>query len=362
MDVPMLFELYDEASKCSRSDKNVAREWCDPSAFTEVVGVDFGSCQVHFYNARSRKSGSIPVQQLESWLAQLPRGTLVVCEWAHLAVPQTEKSLAQPFTAGKLQAIYKTLEDRGVVLMLAPHGHSRRMRESVSAAYPELIANSEKSDAFDAIALAIFVDEFNEISLAAPPRSFARSASREYGRKVRDASNTVLNAERTTDYRGKHFPLLVAVAVKVSKKGGRLVNKKVALSLASTLAIENSSGVMMFTHQGKIPGLGFWKRHVLMMTPWHHRGGIGRSNLMWHAFRPWVVGYARRVHGVSLKIGNKYKKVAHMSDKEKQARTAGLNVLRNRLRDARLLCIKEFEKMNAGRMELTDTKDASDVR
>ena len=83
---------------------------------------------------------------------------------------------------------------------------------------------------------------------------------------------------------------------------------------------------------------------------------------MWHAFRPWVVGYARRVHGVSLKVGNKYKKVAHMSDKEKQARTAGLKVVRSRLRDARLLCIKELVRINAGRMELTDTEGASDVR
>ena len=362
MDVSFLFDIHDEPSADSLCGGNVAREWCDPAAFVEVVGLDFGSCRVHFYMARSRKSGSIPVEQLASWLSRLSRGTLVVCEWAHLAVAQTPKSLAQPFTAGELQALYKALSSFGVSLKLAPHGHSRRMRESVSAAYPELIADSEKSDAADAIALAVFVSEFNEISLADPPRSFARSASRDYGRKVRDASNTVLNAERTTDYRGKHFPLLVAVASKIAKKSGRLVNKKVALSLASTLAIEDASGVRLFTHRGHIPGFGFWKRHVLMMSPWHHRGGIGRSNLMWHAFRSWVVKYAYRVHRVNLKVGAKNKRVADMSDKEKKARTAGLRVLRNHLRDARILCIKELEKLNAGRMEMTDTEVYSDGR
>ena len=362
MQVRTLFPLHDDPPADARLHEHVGREWCDPATFGEVVGLDFGSCKVHFYMAVSRKSGTLPQEQLASWLARLPRGTLVVCEWAHLAVPRTRKSLAQPFTDSELTVIYKTLEDRGVSLKLAPHGHSRRMRESVSSAHPDLIAESEKSDAADAMALALFVSEFNEISLADPPRSFLRSTSREYGRKVRDASNTVLNAERTTDYRGKHFPLLVAVASKVSKKCGRLVNKKVALSLASTLAMEDSSGLMVFTHKGQVPGFWFWKRHVLMMTPWHHRGGIGRSNLMWHAFRPWVDKYARRVHGVSLKVGAKNKKVAGMSDNEKKARTAGLKVLRNDLRDARLLCIKEFERMKAGRMELTDTEASSDVR
>ncbi len=356
MQVPMLFQLHDDPPVDSRLHGNAGREWCDPAAFIEVVGLDFGSCKVHFYMARSRKSGSVPPEKLVSWLARLSRGTLVVCEWAHLAVPQTQKSLAQPFTAEQLQDVYKMLAGRGVTLKLAPHGHSRRMRESVSVAHPGLIADSEKSDSADAISLALFVSEFNEISLADPPRSFAKSAARVYGQKVRDASNTVLNAERTTGYRGKYFPLLLAVAAKVSKKCGRLVNKKVALSLASTLAIEDSSGLRVFTHYGQIPGFWFWKRHVLMMSPWHHRAGIGRSNLMWHAFRPWVSGYARRVHGVNLRDGNKYKKVAQMSDKEKEARTAGLKVVRNRLRDARALCIKEFERMKAGRMELTDTE------
>jgi hypothetical protein len=73
---------------------------------------------------------------------------------------------------------------------------------------------------------------------------------------------------------------------------------------------------------------------------------------MWHTFRPYMARFGNR-RGVSLKSGNKYKKVAAMSDGEKAVRTASLRAFRQMVLNARDVCIQKAEKMGAGRVELT---------
>jgi hypothetical protein len=328
-----------------------ARDWCDPSSYKEVVGVDFGANSVCYYMARAGKGGSVTLTAFRSWLTSLPSGTLVVCEWAHLAVPRTERSLAQPFAASELLDVYRLCSDRGVTLKLAPHAHSgTRMRLWVSLRRPDLIADAEKSDSADAIALAIFVCECNEVSLADPPSTFSISPGRAYGRQVTKRSNVVLNAERTADYHGRFFPLLMKLARKINRRCG--CGLKVAATVASTLACEHQGKLCLFTYRGQVPGRWFWMRNVLRFSPWHHQGGTGRSNLMWHTFRPYMARFGNR-RGVSLKSGNKYKKVAAMSDGEKAVRTASLRAFRQMVLNARDVCIQKAEKMGAGRVELT---------
>jgi hypothetical protein len=225
-----------------------------------------------------------------------------------------------------------------------------RMRAAVSHRHPELIVDNKKTDAADAIALAVFVSEINDVSLANPPATFERHPGRDYGREVTARSNVVLNAERTCKYRGNYFPLLIELAREVRKKSG--CKPKVAISVVSTLACEQGEQIYLFTHHGKVPGRRFWMRHVLRFSPWHHRGGIARSNLMWHLFRPYMARFGIR-HGVRLRKGQKYKPVALMSDKEKAVRTAALRSFRQTLLVARDVCIEKALKMGAGTLELT---------
>lgn len=349
------------ASAIVAGDITTARSWCDPSAYREIVGIDFGSNAVHYYMARSGTSGSVGFSSFKAWLVGLQPGTLALCEWAHLAVPQTSRSLAQPYTAAELLEIYSLCQQRGVTLKLAPHAHTgMRMRLWVSNRHPELIKDSEKTDSADAIALAIFVSECNEVSLANPPATFEVSPARAYGRLVTERSNVVLNAERTRDYHGRYFPLLMKLARKVQRKCG--CSLKVAATVVSTLACQDDDGLYLFTYQGRIPGRWFWMRNVLRFSPWHHRGGTGRSNLMWHAYRPYMSRFGVR-HGVSFKDGSKYKKFALMSDKEKAVRTASLRAFRQMILRAYQACISKAEEMNAGRFELIDLgKESNDGR
>ena len=349
-----LFPELDEANVSTlHACTSNARSWCDPSQYDEVVGLDFGSNVAHYYMARSGKKGQMPFKQLLSWMLHLPCNTLVVCESAHLAVPQTELSLAQPFKAEQLDKLYADLRARAVTLKLAPHAHTgRRMRLWVADHYPELMRDAKKSDAADAMTLAVYVDLCNEISLANPPNSFCRSARRTFGRKVTKLSNAVLNAERTDDYRGKFFPLMIQLAIEVRRRGS-FPSLKFVVTVASTLLTEQQGRLLVLQHRGQPPGRWFWMRDVLRMSPWHHRGGTARSNLMWHTFRPYLQKRAQR-SGVNVKAGNKYKEFAVYDARQKAARTLAMQSFRKILLRCRDLCLEQAQRMNAGQLELTE--------
>lgn len=349
-----LFPELDEADASTLPVlTSTARSWCDPSQYHEVVGLDLGGNVAHYYMARSGTKGQMPFKQLLSWMLRLPCNTLVVCEAAHLGVPQTELSLAQPFTAEQLLKLYADLRARGVTLKLAPHAHTgRRMRLWVAHHYPELMRDAEKSDAADAMTLAVYVDLCNEISLANPYKSFCRSARRTFGRQVTKLSNAILNAERTDDYRGEFFPLMIQFARKVRRRDS-FPSLKFVVTVASTLLAEQQGRLLVLQHRGQPPGRWFWMRDVLRMSPWHHRGGTARSNLMWHTFRPFLQNKAKR-SGVNVKAGPKYKKFALYDARQKAARTSAMRSFRQLLLRCRDLCLEQAQQMNAGQLELTD--------
>lgn len=357
----MQFDTFNDSLPINQLPKGVARSWCDPSSFVEVVGLDFGLGKVHFYKARSRTGGSVAVDQFTIWVKTLSANTLLVCEFAHLGVPRSEKSLAQPYTETELRSLYNELKQQGLCLKLAPHQHTKGMRETVSHCHPTLIKDCKKTDLNDAIALAIYVSEFNRTSLANPPKSFDRSLKRDYGIKVCTFSNTLLNAERSTGYKGKLFPSLLSIAQVVENKSGKFIQVREALSILSLLATETSSGVSVFTHKGRVPGWGLFKRFVLMMTPHHHEGGIARSNFMHYAFRRWLPVYAHKIHSVRLKVGKKLKSIGTLTDEERLARTACMKVMRARIHECFRLCIEELERCEASRLELTETKGVGDT-
>lgn len=352
-----LFPELDEADASTLpSLTTAARSWCDPSKYDEVVGLDFGGNVAHYYMARSGKKGHMPFKELLAWLLRLPCNTLVVCESAHLGVPQTDLSLAQPFDAKQLLKLYADLRRGGITLKLAPHAHTgKRMRLWVAHHYPELMQDAEKSDAADAMTLAIYVDRCNEISLANPYKTFRRSARRKFGRKVTKLSNAVLNAERTDGYRGSFYPLIVELSRKVRQRGS-FPTLKFVVTVASTLFSEHDGRLCVLTHRGHIPGRWFWMRDVLRMSPWHHRGGTARSNLMWHTFRPYLQKRAKR-SGVNVKAGNKYRKFAHHDSRQKTARTLAMRSFRQTLLRCRALCLEQANRIDAGQFELTQVAD-----
>lgn len=337
-----------------------ARSWCDPGRYDEVIGLDFGGLYAHYFMSDSGEHGRLAVPELMSWLLSLPARTLVVCEWAHLAVPQTRKSLAQPYSAEELVCLYRALEQRGVKLMLAPHQHTgKHMRAWAAKHHASVVGDGSKSDIADAASLALYVRHCNGVSLANPPLSFGVSLRRAFGQSVCGLSNKVLNVVRTGKYKGGQFRTLVEIAKQVAYRCGQPCTITIAMSVVSTIAYEDEHGLRIFTHRGHVPGRGLWMRHVVRMSPFHHGAGISRSNIVHHGFRNWIVNYCKR-RGVYLKHDGQMRAFGELSGNEHGVRISGWKRLRDTLSKARQECLKECERRGAGYFELTDVAEATD--
>lgn len=292
------------------------KTWCDPSLFAEIVGVDFGggSMYLHFLNTGVDKGPLDPIDGL-SILSTLPSGTLVVAEAAHIATPQTERSLSQPFTGEQLISLYSAIEDSGSVLRVFPHQHSRKAREWAAVNAPSGFVERDKSnDANDAKALAYYVAKCNGISLRKPSDSFDVADSRRYGSLVRRISNVALAAIKVDRHTGTKFPLL-------SQFGTRLVNSldrscgfvsdKVAVSIVALVACERDAQLFRFLYKGRVPGFHFWKDNVMKFTAFHHKAGIARANLCRDRFRPYLAEFAA-ARDVRVKDGARYMRHADL--------------------------------------------------
>lgn len=326
--------LWDDesATVVDRTPGDVRRTWCDPSAFADVVGVDFGSGEMHLYSIAEGRLWKVSADNARSAILDIRPGSLVVAESAHLATPRTISSLSQPFSAEELLDLYRSARAGGVTIKLFPHYHSGTRARAWSAGRFPGVHSSDKTDAADAMALALYVSTCNAVSLADPPDSFARDPKRDYGRAVRDYSTVSLNAERTTAYLGKHFPSVIDLGNSVYTKRGRLIGEKACYSIASMIVTDIDGCPFMFARNGKPPGLGLWWRYVARMTPWHHKAGIARSNLMRHAFRTFLKKFGKR-NGVTFEFEKKLVPFGEHDDRQADMRTRAMKSFRDIVKD-----------------------------
>jgi hypothetical protein len=309
----------------------VSRCWCDPSLFDDVVGVDFGSREMHIYSSANGLGWKVPAScAIDAILGLQPR-TLLVGEWAHLATPRTSRSLAQPFAAAELLDLYPAAKARGITFKLFPHFHSGTARSWAAARFPGL-QSAQKSDSADAMALALYVMHCNGVSLADPPRSFCRDPKRDYGKAVREYSSIALNAERTVDYAGHFFQHVIELGREIHRKRGKRIGDKACHSIASLIATEANGSPFMFVMNGRAPGVETWWRHVAMMTPFHYRGGVARSNLMRHAFRPFLRRFGKR-NGVIMGTGAKVVPFGEHDHSQAMTRTKAMKEFRDCVKD-----------------------------
>jgi len=333
MDVNLSFWPENEAATCVADidQECVARPWGDPARHTDVIGVDFGKGEVHIYWCSTGRKKKAAASSAKHLLLSLPAGTLVVSEWAHLAVPRKRKSLAQPFTADELLSLYAGLRSRGVTLKLFPHAHSGTRAMRWACCHFDDLAGAKKTDANDAMAIALYVKHCNDVSLANPPKSFAACDRRDYGIAVAKHANIVLNAERSGGYRGKTFRHVINLAVAIKKK--TKLSMIACYSIAALIATEIDGNPLMFARNGKPPGAWMWARHVARMTPFHHYAGIARSNLMRHSFRPFFKAYAKK-RGVVVGVGASLFPFGQHDNKQKAMRTGAMGAFRRAIIEA----------------------------
>lgn len=322
------------------ADCNVSRSWGDPHSFVDVVGVDFGAGRVHLYSTAECRSWSVDSSSARDEILGLRSGSLVVGEWAHLATPRTSKSLAQPFSASELLDMYASASSCGITIKLFPHYHSgTRARDWAANRFPGF-QSSNKTDAADAMSLALYVMHKNGVSLADPPSSFSRDPRRDYGKAVREYSLIALNAERTSGYRGRHMPSVIELGYEIWRRRGKSIGKNACYSVASMIVTEVGGLPMMFVRNGRAPGVETWWRYVARMTPFHHKAGIARSNLMKHAFRPFLRKFGDR-NGVSMGTNRKMVAFGHHDDLQASIRTKAIREFRDTLKD----CYREGVKI-----------------
>lgn len=338
----------------SRSECETSRSWVDPCAFVDVVGIDFGSGDMHLYSSATGRAWKVPAPSAIAEILSLQRGTLVCGESAHLATPRTRKSLAQPFTADNLLALYSDAKDAGITIKLFPHYHSgTRARPWVAANFPD-VHSAEKTDAADAMCIARYVLACNGISLADPPKSFSRDPKRDYGRAVREYSSIALNAERTTKYQGMFFPHVIDLGDEIFRRCGRRIARTACYSIASLIATEVDGLPVKFVRHCRPPGVELWWRHVARMTPFHHKGGLARSNLMRHAFRPFLRKFGKR-QGVSMGSGAKTLPFGDHDAVQAMTRTSAMKSFRDTVKACYRLGVEAADRRKFGALDPVKT-------
>lgn len=302
----------------------------------KLIVLDCGKNESTIYDGTRCKS--LSHSEVKNLPNTLESGTTVVCEVAHLAVPRTMKSLAQPFTASELQTLYQDFRDNNIELRFFPQKSTPRAQN---------YSNLEKSDETDPIAIYNLLKDFRQISLMKPRNNFDIDHLRQEGWGMKAYMNTLLNFARRYEYKHKDDKNsqwiknnLENICARLSdeakscfglgdesrykrKDSKRQINagdmniNKVNLNqiyaVLSTLQgkiVENGEAISIIDEPIKrnstqnLAGWNFARTHLLCMSPNHMRGGVARSNLYYHGARNWIIARAKE-DGAFLKGKNR---------------------------------------------------------
>jgi hypothetical protein len=243
---------------------------------------------------------------LSSWC---PRGETLVVEDAHLGRPRTKKSLAQVYTAEELLAFYRQALSLGITLRLFPHSQTPKARAFAGF--------EEKDDSADAQSIFALLLQNPSVfkSLKRPPVSFEPEQWREAGWIFKDDTNMILNVARRFKYKTEgdqitSFVLnnLDRLSTMVSDDAKEIFGLLHRKKNGAFYAIDSAQGPslsklytlasLLLNEQGELrlrpdtqqpPGIGWLMRTQLATSPFHYRGGIARSNVMWHGCKNYVV-------------------------------------------------------------------------
>lgn len=342
------------------------RTWCDPASHGEIVGVDFGKGQMHYHALRSGvDSAGVPLDRAADVLSGFSRGTLVVVERAHMATPQTEKSLAQPFTKQQLLEIFNRCREAEVTIRFFPQAHLRKAREWASIhSGSDFVEVGKTTDINDARALAFYVANCNGIALSKPPSNFDRNDKRDYAQIVRARSNVVLQAMKVRGDSGQVFPEIVEFAGRLRQvvcTPNSFIHYKCAVSISSLIVGVVDGRLMRYTYKGQSPGGVMWRRHVLGMSSAHHKAGIARANIARDRFRAWFPKYALRF-GVVVKKGKKMVPFGQFTEDQDAVRCNAWKAARYELKIAYAKSLKLAAQLPGYDVLTLEAEEATDGR
>jgi hypothetical protein len=297
----------------------------------ELVVLDCGKNSATFYAGDDEEKCEKITHKVLLEMASDPKykGYAMVVEDAHFGVPRGPTSLAQPFSAKQLSKFYKECINNNVIFRLFPQKSTPR-----AAAYAKL----KKSDETDPISIYKMLRDFPRTALRKPPEFFEASPIREEGYKHKDELNDVLNIARAYEPKGyldaddsntkwlqKNIEDIASrmsptakdtFQITYYKKGGINMNEtfKAPAQLYSILASlrgkikENEKNKNIYISDelnirestGELPSWKFAKKHIFNFSPWHQKGGVARSNLMYHGAKNYIIRKAKE-EGLALK-------------------------------------------------------------
>ena len=88
--------------------------------FANIFVIDCGKNTATIYDAQKDESKQITHAEVLNKPFELPKGSLIISENAHLGVPRTKKSRSQPFTAELLLEFYSNCLNNNITLKLFP--------------------------------------------------------------------------------------------------------------------------------------------------------------------------------------------------------------------------------------------------
>lgn len=265
--------------------------------------VDCGTNKATIYNSETDETKIISLIDVLNLPSNLPSGSLVVAESAHLGSPRTKLSRSQPFTEDLLLDLYQRFDDAGITLKLFPQQSTPN-----ACSYSGL----KKSDLNDPKSIYLYIDGHLNISLKNPPKSFEpnakRLASYDYKRQT-DAYINVARREDNAYAKDKCSMWIMQNIENIAsalteeekfwfgltddnryKKKSSKFNFKNGVRMNGLFAIictilDDEGKIRIRPETGNMPGWQYVKQYILRMTPFHHKGGVARSNLYWHIFR-----------------------------------------------------------------------------
>ena len=324
--------------------------------FQELYFIDGGKISITVYqpsldeqnfddvNEKGEKVFHSPVEESYSTLSyqefldySFQPNSLIVGENAHFGTRRTERSLSQPFTDSQLLSFYAGLRQNGDTLKLFPEQST-----PLALDYSNSMKKTDEDDCKSTF-LYLRVNPHLLKTLKNPPTSFAKNSIREEGYERKDELNIHLNKARRFEYKDKNDHLTKWIYENIEelakllsleardafalidtcssgKRKGQF--KKIAMSQIYTglATMMNQDGEFKLRSNDQLVGWEFVRRHLIPMSSFHRKGGVGRSNIFHHGLKNYV---ARHMDNKVLNDNGRkvVKKRASFSAQEKEAFT-----------------------------------------
>ena len=303
-----------------------------------VVFMDLGKNQVTVFNSESREFSTVLANDLFDYCVGMDEPTLFIGEASHFASARSpdpmKLSKSQYWYAEELLGFYKRLESAGHAIRMFPQKETEKIRRANGI---------DKTDEGDCLAMMMALQQRPHLfdSLQQTKKRFdcpvraesnamksdmdsCKNFMRE-GNYVGEGDNISLfvknNIERIASMLSEDariaFGLVEGKAryVKRGAKEGQFASGKgsprgSAITAIACTLIGLDGTPRLRPHTKELPGWRFAKHYLLRLHAFHEKGGVCRSDLMWHGFRHWAASEMdNKISPHKLKPLNEYSEV-----------------------------------------------------